>query len=82
MQRKGKIMRDRQSRYKPRRIPGSKSVQVSFSLSEYEYQTVKQAAMSSEILMSEWIRRESAEALQLSIENRQLIIKIAKDFSR
>jgi hypothetical protein len=48
---------------RPRKIPGSKSVQVSFLLSESEYQAVKQAAMGSNVSMSEWIRRGTNAAL-------------------
>jgi hypothetical protein len=48
---------------RPRKIPGSKSVQVSFLLSESEYQAVKQAAMGSNVSMSEWIRRATNAAL-------------------
>jgi hypothetical protein len=56
---------------RPRKIPGSKSVQVSFSLSESEYQAVKQAAMSSKVSMSEWIRGATNAAVQMSIEHRR-----------
>jgi hypothetical protein len=56
---------------RPRKIPGSKSVQVSFSLSESEYQAVKQAAMSSKVSMSEWIRGSTNAAVQMSIEHRR-----------
>jgi hypothetical protein len=56
---------------RPRKIPGSKSVQVSFSVSESEYQAVKQAAMSSKVSMSEWIRGATKAAVQMSIEHRR-----------
>jgi hypothetical protein len=48
---------------RPRKIPGSKSVQVSFLLSESEYQAVKQAATLSNVSMSEWIRGGTNAAL-------------------
>jgi hypothetical protein len=48
---------------RPRKIPGIKSVQVSFLLSESEYQAVKQAATLSNVSMSEWIRGATKAAL-------------------
>jgi hypothetical protein len=62
---------------RPRKIPGSKSVQVSFLLSESEYQAVKQAATLSNVSMSEWIRGATKAALQLSIDQRKAMMKIA-----
>jgi hypothetical protein len=62
---------------RPRKIPGSKSVQVSFLLSESEYQAVKQAATLSNVSMSEWIRGATKTALQLSIDQRKAMMKIA-----
>jgi hypothetical protein len=53
------------------------SAQVSFLLSESEYQAVKQAAMGSNVSMSEWIRGATNAALQVSIDQRKAMMKIA-----
>jgi uncharacterized protein (DUF1778 family) len=61
---------------RPRKIPGSKSVQVSFLLSESEYQAVKQAATLSNVSMSEWIRGATNAALKVSIDQRKAMMKL------
>jgi uncharacterized protein (DUF1778 family) len=53
------------------------SAQVSFLLSESEYQAVKQAATLSNVSMSEWIRGATNAALQVSIDQRKAMMKIS-----
>lgn len=41
---------------RPRKIPGERSVQASFSLSDLEYEAIKEAARREGMTTSEWLR--------------------------
>ena len=41
---------------RPRKIPGKKSIQATFSLSDVEYDAIKKQAAEDHMSISEWLR--------------------------
>ena len=48
---------------RPRKIPGEKSIQATFSLSDVEYEAIKKQAAADHMSISEWLRGTAVAGL-------------------
>ena len=48
---------------RPRKIPGEKSIQATFSLSDVEYEAIKKQAAEDHMSISEWLRGTAVAGL-------------------
>ena len=48
---------------RPRKIPGEKSIQATFSLSDVEYEAIKNQAAEEHMSISEWLRGTAVAGL-------------------